>query len=203
MKFLKSILACVAALALFAQAASAAVTLTLTPVTSSTVSVGDTVQYYLTISGLMSTDNVDTALSGFVITLDFDGTTVSLSLADYLSSFGGVTETDSILTDTAVTDSTLSLAAFSSTTEASAFSSQSSSFTLATITITAVSSGTTTISIDTDSSSLTDQNGNTIVIGSTSDATVTVVPEPSVTALVGLAGLLVFIKFRRRLAQAA
>ncbi|XHR28955.1 MAG: PEP-CTERM sorting domain-containing protein [Chthoniobacteraceae bacterium] len=228
MKFIKHLLACVAAAGLFAQAANAAVTLSLTPVTSSTLSVGDSVQYYLTISGLQSTDNADTALSGFIIDLDYDSTkvTVSLSsyltcalsgfiidldydstkvtvsLSSYLTSFGGVTETDAIYTDTVISSNSLSLSAFSSTYDSSAYSSQSSSFTLATITVTGQSAGSASISIDADSS-LSDQNGNTIVVGSVTDATVTVVPEPGTTALLGLAGLLAVMKFRRRFAQAA
>ncbi|GEM_PF-6507423 len=199
MKFIKHLLACVAAVGLLAHAANAAVTLSLTPVTSSTVSVGDSVQYYLTISGLKGVDNPNTALSGYIIDLEYDSTKVTVSLSSYLTSFGGVTETNSIAVDTYTADGLLSLAAVSSA-SSSAFSSQVSSFTLATITVTGQSAGSASVSINSDSS-LSDQDGNTVAVGSVSDAAVTVVPEPSTAAFVGLAGLLAVMRFRRRFAQ--
>ena len=223
MKLFKFLLVCVASAGLFTQAANAQVKLTLTPVASNTVSIGNSIDYILSISGLQGYDAITDygsviysqngpGLSAFNITLNFDPSLVSFSVSSFLSSFGsGVADGISSGSDTSIAGQ-LNLNALSLDFNRQDFIgldatglpiNQASSFTLATITATAIGEGTGNINIDTDSSSLSDQDGNTITLNSADNGSFEAVPEPSTTALLGLAGVAVLLKFRRRFAHAA
>jgi len=80
----------------------------------------------------------------------------------------------------------ISISETSFDTAAALETAQTSGFTLATITMQAVSNGTTALTIDTNplNTSLSDENGATLDLVKVNNASLTAIPEPSMTASV-------------------
>jgi hypothetical protein len=201
----KFLLACVAVAAI-AIPASAQIGLSLSPVTS-TVGVGGTATYNLNISGLFgSADYSGPALGGYAIQLDYNSAIASATAVtfgnnlgvDLVNLSGGAFQSS----DT-TTPGQVFLMNISGDSAVALQAAQSKSFTLATITLQGVSQGTTSLSFDTTSfpPELTDGNSNTLAVNTMTGATLSVIPEPSVTASVFGAAAIGFCALRRKFSR--
>jgi len=204
--FAKLLLGCAVAVAI-ALPASAQISLSLSP-TGYTVGVGGTETYNLSISGLFgSADYHGPALGAFALQLDYNPAIAAATSV----TFGNSSGTDLLnLSGKAFQYSDLSTSGQiylmeSSADLASALqTAQSSSFTLATITLQGVAPGTTPLAFDaTYAPSLSDANASSLDLITTNGASLTVIPEPSVTASVFGAAAMGFCMLRRKLSRVA
>lgn len=196
----KFLLGC-ALVAGLAVSASAQISLYFSPSSQST-SPNGTVTYGLYVKGLKnSADYSGPVLGGYNITLDFDASIVavqSVSFGSLLSQSGP----DFQVADTS-TPGVLSLSEISFDSPSVLEAAQSASFALASVTFSGLAKGTSAISFDLANTSLSDENANTLdLAGGGAAGSVSVVPEPSVTAAaIGLAAIGAVVA-RRRLRQA-
>jgi len=177
----KFLLGCIA-MAGLAASASAQITLSLTP-TTQTVSVNGLATYNLNISGLKTNaDYTGPVLGGYNIVLDFNSAIASAQSVSFGSSLA-ISGSDLQVADLS-TSGQISLTEISYDSAAVLESSQSSSFTVATITFQGLTPGTTALTFDTANTSLSDENANTLDLINANGAslTVTAIPEPSCAA---------------------
>lgn len=181
--FTKIILGCVFAAGL-ACPGFGQITLSLSPL-SDTLAVGSTESYNLNVSGLKG--NVDyngPALGGYSVAIDYN----SLTAAAQSVTFGSMLNlsSDDFQSADLTTPGVISISETSFDTAAALETAQTSGFTLATITMQAVSNVTTALTIDTNplNTSLSDENGATLDLVKVNNASLTAIPEPSMTASV-------------------
>jgi hypothetical protein len=206
MKSIAKLLLGCAVVAAIALPASAQIGLSLSP-TSYSVGVGGTETYNLNISGLFgSADYTGPALGAFNVTLDYNA---SIAFATSVT-FGNSLGTDllnvsgnAITTSDLTTPGQIFLLEGSGDSVAALESQQSKSFTIATITLQGVAPGTTPLTFDLTGTSLSDANSNTLVLNTTTNASLTVIPEPSVTASVFGFAAMGFCMLRRRFSRVA
>ena len=209
--FAKLLLGC-AVVAAIAMPASAQIGLSLTPVTN-TIPQGGTASYNLNISGLQSDVDYTQALGGYFVQLDY-GTSVasvqSVTFGNSLFNLDPNGNPDYQSVDTTTTPGVISLVEMSNNSTPALEGAQGKSFTLATITFQGVAPGTTPVTIDANlknpilsNTTLTDEGANTLDLVNVTNASLTVIPEPSVTASVFGAVALGFCMLRRRFARNA
>ena len=194
----KLLLGCLAA-AGFSCPAFAQVTLSLSPITD-TIGIGAQETFNLNISGLKSSaDYNGPALGGYTVQVDYNSLTAaaeSVSFGSLLSSSGPDYQFSDL-----TTPGQIYLTETSYDTPAQLEANQTASFTLATFTMQGLSAGTTPLTIDLAQTSLTDGNGNTLDLAKTTNASLTAIPEPSVTASVLGALAMGACALRRKFAQ--
>ena len=176
--------------------ASAAITLSLSPV-SQTVGLGGSATYNVNVSGLKgSADYNGPALGGFNVQVDYNPSVASVqstSFGNMLNLSGGDYQSADL---SAPGQIYLSEISFDSA--ASLELAQTGNFTLGTITLQGVAFGTSSLVFDTAGTSLSDENGNTLDLISTTSGSMAVVPEPAVYGLAS-ALLVGFCALRRKL----
>ncbi len=166
----------------FAATASAQISLYLSPSSQST-SVNGTATYSLNVKGLKtSADYAGPVLGGYNITLDFNSAIASVQSVAF-GSLLNLSGTDYQSADTS-SAGVLSLMEISFDSASALEAAQPGSFTLATITFVGQASGLTGLTFDLANTSLSDENANTLdLAGGGTGGNLSVVPEPSTTAI--------------------